>query len=152
PDWCGFMKVSVAERFRSTSSLIPHFSVLLLFTTILTACGSKFSSDPTGTSSDSTSDTVHLSASDVQTIIAQAATQAQAVGLPVTIAVVDHEGTVLGMLQMAHALTTTTINGGGNGGLEGQTVPASAAAQSKAGTPAFFSTQGNAFSTRSASF
>jgi uncharacterized protein GlcG (DUF336 family) len=95
---------------------------------------------------------VHLTAAEVQTIIAQAATQAQISGLPVTIAVLDHEGTVLGVLRMAGAQTTTIINGGGVGGLEGVSVPSDLAAISKAGTPAFFSTQGNAFTTRSASF
>jgi uncharacterized protein GlcG (DUF336 family) len=105
---------------------------------------------------------VHLSAAEAQTIIAQAATQAQALGLPVTIAVLDHEGTVLGVLRMANARADITTNGGGTAGqgLEGATITtlpngttgAAAAAISKAGTAAFFSTQGNAFTTRSASF
>ncbi len=54
---------------------------------------------------------------------------------------------------MPGAPTTTTINGqiGAVGGLEGTTVPASIAAISKAGTGAYLSSQGNAFSTRTAS-
>ncbi len=122
---------------------------------VISACGSEGGvKEPTGTSPESTSSAVHLTAADVQAIIAQAATQAQAIGLPVTIAVVDHEGVVLGQFQMTGARTTTTIRGGGSGGLEGATLAGSAAfaAISKAGTAAFFSTQGNAFSTRSASF
>jgi uncharacterized protein GlcG (DUF336 family) len=95
---------------------------------------------------------VHLTAAEVQTIIAQAATQAQISGLPVTIAVLDHEGVVLGVLRMAGARTNTVVSGGGTGGLEGLTPGSDVAAISKAGTPAFFSTQGNAFTTRSASF
>lgn len=120
----------------------------------LSACGSSGLNEPTGAAPESTSGAVHLTAAEVQTIIAQAATQAQVVGLPVTIAVVDHEGTRIGILQMAGARTTTTIQGGGSGGLEGVTLAGSAqlAAISKAGTAAFFGTQGNAFSTRSASF
>lgn len=117
------------------------------------ACGGPSASpDLSDVAPQSTSSMVHLTAAEVQTIIAQAATQATALGMPVTIAVVDHEGTQLGVLRMAGAPTTTTISGGGSGGLEGVVIPTSAAAISKAGTAAFFSTQGNAFTTRSASF
>src|SRR5438094_5060115 len=72
-----------------------------------------------GVADESLTETVHLTAADVQTIIAQAATQASASGLPVTIAVVDHEGVVLGILRMANAPVDTRISGGGSGGLEG---------------------------------
>lgn len=123
---------------------------------MFSACGSHGLGEPTGASSESTSGAVHLTAAEVQTIIAQAATEAQAVGLPVTIAVVDHEGSVLGVFRMTGARTDITIRGGGSGGLDSPTPqPAPAAtnaAISKAGTAAFFSTQGNAFSTRSAGF
>ena len=131
---------------------------LTCFAAILSACGSSGSSglnEPTGAASESTSGTAHLTAGEVQTIIAQAATQALSVGLRVTIAVVDHEGFVLGVFRMAGATTDITIRGGGNGGLDLPTPQiglADEAAISKAGTAAFFSTQGNAFSTRSASF
>ena len=136
---------------------------ILCLATILSACGSHGGVDePTGAAPASTSSTIHLTAGEVQTIIAQAATQAMAVGLPVTIAVVDHEGVVLGVLTMGSARTDDTIQGGGSGGLDGVTLTvlpppqsltgAAAAAISKAGTAAFLSTQGNAFSTRSASF
>jgi len=131
---------------------------LTCFAAILSACGSSGSSglnEPTGAASESTSGTAHLTAAEVQTIIEQAATQAQSVGRPVTIAVVDHEGFVLGVFRMAGATTDITIRGGGNGGLDLPTPQiglADEAAISKAGTAAFFSTQGNAFSTRSASF
>ena len=116
--------------------------------------GSGGGSGGTGAADPALSETVQLTAADVRTIIAQAATQATASGLPVTIAVVDHEGVVLGVLQMAGARTTTTLSGSGVGGLEGVTLAGSAAsaAISKAGTGAFFSTQGNAFSTRTAGF
>lgn len=126
---------------------------LLCFGTVVSACGPEGGvNDPTGAAPESTSSAVHLTAGEVQTIIAQAATHALAVGLPVTIAVVDHEGVVLGQFRMTGARTTATVRGGGSGGLEGQAVPSELAAISKAGTAAFFSTQGNAFSTRSASF
>src|SRR5438552_4185171 len=114
---------------------------------ILSACGSHGGlNEPTGAAPASTSSTVHLTAGEVQTIIAQAATQAQSVGLPVTIAVVDHEGVVLGVFRMAGATTVITIRGGGSGGLDSPTPVAGGAqlaAISKAGTAAFLSTQGN---------
>ncbi len=119
----------------------------------LTGCGGPGGSpDVSDAAPESTSGSVHLTATDVQSIIAQAASQAEASGLPVTIAVVDHEGFVLGVLRMGAARTTTTISGGGSGGLEGVSVAAEDAAISKAGTAAFFSTQGSAFTTRTASF
>jgi uncharacterized protein GlcG (DUF336 family) len=121
-----------------------------------------------------------LVSADVERIIAQAASEAEAVGLPVSIAVVDHEGNVLGAYQMGGARPCTVLRGGGRAGdgLEGLyvgpappacDVPPGAppmcaspagfpfsgsalAAISKAGTAAFFSTQGNAFTTRTAGF
>lgn len=116
-------------------------------------CGSVKTNVP-GVAEPSLSETVQLDATDVQTIIAQAATEATKRSLPVTIAVVDHTGVVLGVLQMAGASMTTTPSGGGTGGLEGRVIlgSASAAAISKAGTGAFFGTQGNAFTPRTASF
>ena len=141
----GLMRLWSCARFLALISLVG----------MLSACGSSGLNEPTGAAPESTSATVHLTAGEVQTIIAQAATQAQAVGLPVTIAVVDHEGVVLGSFRMARATTAITIRGGGSGLLESLTPPpalAEFAAISKAGTAAFLSTQGNAFSTRSASF
>lgn len=118
-----------------------------------------------------------LSATDVQTVIAQAVTKAQQVGLKVTVAVTDHEGNVLGVFKMTGARNDILVgalkdfNGkakpargvAGGDALEGQRLPlagapaplndaAALAAISKAGTASFFSTQGNAFTTRTASF
>lgn len=95
-----------------------------------------------------------LSATDVQRIINQAATQAQALGAAGTIAVVDRVGNRLGIFQMEGASASVLITSGqgipaGNG-LEGVSAPAEAAAVSKAVTPAYFSTSGNAFTTRTA--
>lgn len=131
------------------------FSAMLVMPGFLAlgGCGGPSGSpDIGGVAPESTSGTQHLTATEVQNIIAQAATQAVAMGEEVTIAVVDHEGFVLGVLQMAGAPSTTTISGGGLGGLEGASVSARFAAISKAGTAAFFSTQGSAFTTRTASF
>lgn len=95
-----------------------------------------------------------LTAADVQRIINQAATQAQALGVAGTIAVVDRVGNRLGVFQMEGAAGSVLITSGkgipaGNG-LEGMSAPADAAAISKAITPALFSTAGNAFTTRTA--
>ncbi|MBK9314233.1 MAG: heme-binding protein [Acidobacteria bacterium] len=104
-----------------------------------------------------------LAQSDVETIIAQAVGKAQELGRKVTVAVTDKEGNVLGVFRMTGAPATTRI-GAFNlltgakqkpvdpDGLQDVDVPAAFAAISKAGTASFFSTQGNSFTTRTASF
>ncbi len=96
---------------------------------------------------------VALSVAQVQTIIAHAVGEAQLQGILATVAVVDHVGNVLAVFQMTGATTTTTItsNRGVTSGLEGTAVASTLAAISKAGTAAYLSTQGNAFTTRTAS-
>ncbi|MFL6333569.1 MAG: heme-binding protein [Pyrinomonadaceae bacterium] len=96
----------------------------------------------------------NLSTSEVQTVIAQAVSAAAALNRAVTVAVTDREGNTLGLFRMTGAPTTTRISGGGlsGQGLEGLDVPSQLAAVSKAGTASVFSTQGNAFTTRTASF
>ncbi|HEX8708701.1 MAG TPA: heme-binding protein [Pyrinomonadaceae bacterium] len=95
-----------------------------------------------------------LTTGEVQTLLAQAVSAAAALNHPVTVAVVDREGNVLGVFRMTGAPATTTIRGGGTSGkgLEGMSVDSTLAAISKAGTPALFSTSGNAFTTRTAGF
>ncbi len=119
-----------------------------------------------------------LSAADVQTIIAQAVAKAQQMGFLATIAVVDKEGNALGVFKMNGArndvlLGSTNLLTGQPSksslildpdGLERVTLPlpgappgllsdgAALAAISKAGTAAFFSTQGSSITTRTASF
>jgi uncharacterized protein GlcG (DUF336 family) len=72
----------------------------------------------------------------------------------VTIVVTDREANVLGFFAMTGAPATSTVRSVGTlgRGLEGAIVPASEAATAKAATAAFFSTTGNAFSTRTAGF
>jgi len=107
-----------------------------------------------------------LTVSEVQTIIAQAVSAAASINHPVTVAVTDKEGNALGVFKMTGAPATTQLRGGGPGpalapdpvngfvanGLDGTVVPAKFAAISKAGTAAFFSTRGNAFTSRTAGF
>ncbi len=107
-----------------------------------------------------------LTTSEVQTIIAQAVSAAVSINHPVTVAVTDREGNVLGVFKMTGAPATTQLRGGGPGptlvpnpitgfvstGLDGTVVPSSLAAISKAGTASLFSTRGNAFTSRTAGF
>lgn len=95
-----------------------------------------------------------LTAADVQTIIAQAVSEAVVLNQKVTVSVLDKEGHVLGTFAMTGAAPTTTIRGTGRAGqgFENVTVPARFASLSKAGTGALLSSGGNAFSTRTASF
>jgi uncharacterized protein GlcG (DUF336 family) len=107
-----------------------------------------------------------LTTSEVERVIAQAVSAASALGRNVTVAVTDREGNVLGVFTMAGAPATTQFRGGGPGptltpnpmtgfvatGLDGTIVPSRLAAISKAGTASLFSTRGNAFTTRTASF
>lgn len=109
--------------------------------------------NPTGTTTNNTSP--NLTISDVNTIVLQAIHEATARGAPATIAVVDRVGNVLAVTQMTGAPTTATVTsqrGVPTGsGLEGVPVPSTLAAISKALTGAYLSSNGNAFSTRTAS-
>src|SRR5438128_3828823 len=107
-----------------------------------------------------------LTSSEVQTIIAQAVSAAAQLNHPVTVAVTDREANVLGVFTMTGAPATTQFRGGGPGpvqtpnpitgfvpvGFDGTVVPSKFAAISKAATASIFSTRGNAFTTRTASF
>ncbi|MEP0729144.1 MAG: heme-binding protein, partial [Parasphingorhabdus sp.] len=104
-----------------------------------------------------------LTVTDVQTIIAQAVSEAQARNLPSVIAVVDRVGNVLAVFDMngsnnnSSEITISNRQIGGLAspadlvGLQGQQVPAAAAAIAKAVTGAYLSSSGNAFSSRTAS-
>ncbi len=112
----------------------------------------------------------NLAREDVFTIIAQAVSAAAALNRAVTVAVTDREGNVLGVFQMTGATPRTRFNGGtvfqqtadpATGipamGLEGADFPAALnparlAAITKAGTASFFSTAGDAFTSRTAGF
>jgi uncharacterized protein GlcG (DUF336 family) len=78
--------------------------------------------------------------------------QASSLGAPATIAVVDRVGNVLAVTQMTGAppMATVTSMRGITGGLEGAMVPSTLAAISKALSGAYLSSNGNAFSTRTA--
>ena len=113
-----------------------------------------------------------LSVTEVGQILAQAASEAEARGRPATVAVVDRVGNVLGVYRMDGAnqadpgfstlgvaadptLRTVTVPSnpkGSDTGFNGVAfIPDTLAAIAKAVTGAFLSSQGNAFSTRTAS-
>lgn len=95
----------------------------------------------------------NLTVEDVTRILQQAVAGAQTLGIAATIAVLDRPSNVLAVYRMPGAQTTSLVTSGtaAQGGIEGATVPAEFCAISKAGTATNFSSQGNAFGTRSAS-
>ena len=99
-----------------------------------------------------------LSVEDVNRVLAQGASEARARSAPATIAVVDRVGNVLGVFRMAGADPGFELRSGRrvSGGLEearlpGGPLPDTFAAIAKAVTGAYLSSEGNAFSTRTAS-
>jgi len=102
--------------------------------------------------------TPNLTEADVNQIVLQAINEATARGTPATIAVVDRVGNVLTVTQMAGAPTVFTIDTGRNigAGLENRAavppnfIPTPFAAIARALTGAYLSSNGNAFTTRTA--
>ncbi|MDW8479462.1 MAG: heme-binding protein [Xanthomonadales bacterium] len=94
-----------------------------------------------------------LTTGEVERVLAQAAAEARARSAPAVIAVVDRVGNVLAVYRMSGAPATVRVGSGRGlrGGLEDLIVPAELAAIAKAITGAFLSSEGNAFSTRTAS-
>jgi len=107
-----------------------------------------------------------LTEADIRQIIGQGIAAAQKLGLAATFGIVDREGNILALYQMRGALKNITVQDVGKQGsptnpqgLEGlgntvfpNVVPSTASVISKAGTGAFLSTFGNAFTTRTAAF
>jgi len=109
--------------------------------------------------------TTSLTITEVEQIVGQGIAEARARGVNATIAVVDRVGNVLAVYRMGAAstrvvsITTTPGSATVDGGLEGIRLPVApapvnidhAAAIAKAVTGAYLSSEGNAFSTRTAS-
>ncbi|MEO8103335.1 MAG: heme-binding protein [Betaproteobacteria bacterium] len=124
--------------------------------TLINSCGGGDSAPQVCTGSCTPPPAVSdfLTVEDVQHIIAQAANEANARNLRATVAVTDRVGNVLGVFRMTGARATfrITSNKGISGGLENiDILPDTFAAISKALTGAYLSSNGNAFSTRTAS-
>jgi len=124
----------------------------LFLLSFLGACASGSSSSD-GDGCDGSCARQFLTETEVDLVLRRAVAAADALGLAATFALTDRTGNVLALYQMPGASTETEINGrtGARGGLEGLRVPAALAAISKAGTASYLSSQGNAFSTRTAS-
>ena len=125
---------------------------------LLVACGGGGGGSATNTPicpSGCGPERIYLRVADSQRIIAQAVAEAQARGVRAHIAISDRVGNVLAVFSMAGAPETIAITSGKgiSGGLDGigpGTVPATFSAIAKAITGAYLSSQGNAFSTRTA--
>ncbi len=139
-------------------------ALLITFVLLLTACGGGSRApiagvDPATPSQGcdgSCADTpTALTISDVEAVIARAVAEAQARNVAATISVTDRVGNVLAVFRMNAAAVSMTIaspGGGVDGGLEGvNIVPDTLAAIAKALTGAYLSSEGNAFSSRTAS-
>lgn len=114
---------------------------------------------PAGCDGACADDAPGLAVADVERVLAQGIDQARALGAEATIAVVDRVGNVLAIHRMAASGPAVTIASAEpvdvDGGLEGLVLPAgsfgdAAAAVAKALTGAYLSSEGNAFSTRTA--
>ncbi|WP_417501566.1 heme-binding protein [Marinobacter sp.] len=154
---------------------LKRLSVLLSF--LLTACGGGSGEfDPAAgavplggcdgscviTEQGGNPDNVRLTVNDVETVIAQGVAEADARGIDATLAVVDRVGNVLGVWRTGttgmprDVLIASSPDGTGGseimGGLEGIEAGIDGlAAIAKAITGAYLSSEGNAFSTRTAS-
>src|SRR5579871_1077230 len=156
-----------------------QLALAALIAASLVSCGgggaavTSTGSDPVASSctGNCASATTLLGVNDVQQVIAQGVAEARARGVNATIGVVDRVGNVLAVYRMGDPSTRTTViasqlDASGNpvihSGLEGIRLPASGGALSginldelaviaKAITGAYLSSEGNAFSSRTAS-
>ena len=133
---------------------------------ILTHCGGGGSSPapdaaepppsapPAGCDGSCATANSRLTVADVQTVISRAAAEATAQNAPATIAVVDRVGNVLGVFRTTGAPTSVSITSQratASGALENiDIIPSELAAIAKAITGAYLSSEGNAFTTRTA--
>ena len=124
-------------------------SVALAALALVAACGGGGGGSTTSTPQPQP---LALSVEDVQHIVAQAVGEAVARHVAGHIAVVDRVGNVLVIYRMNGAQTSTLITSGlgVSGGLEGAAPSSMHAAVAKAITAAYLSSNGNAFTTRTA--
>ena len=140
--------------------------ILLIQLLVLTSCsdGDQPSSEgldeTTGCTGSCVNASSFLTVEDVEQVISQGVFEAQSRGVSATIAVSDRVGNILGLYRMTDAniagvtvtsnsATTTSVDGG----LDGVVIPSAGdvtAAIAKAITGAYLSSEGNAFSTRTA--
>ncbi|HSW14240.1 MAG TPA: hypothetical protein VLI06_15450, partial [Solimonas sp.] len=120
---------------------------------LLAGCSGGGPGDDSGCSGDCTNAVSKLAVADVERVLAQGIHEAQARGTPATLAVVDRVGNVLAVFRMAGTDVGITVDSGRDvaGGLEKiSVIPDTLAAIAKAVTGAYLSSEGNAFTTRTA--
>ncbi len=151
------------------TAALRSLALMLSFALLLTGCSGGESSDSNGgCDGDCNNASSFLTVSDVEQILAQAIQEAQAQEQDATIAVVDRVGNTLAVYRMGDAsdrsvLIATETDASGDAvidsGLEGIALPTTGvalniddqAAIAKAVTGAYLSSEGNAFSSRTAS-
>src|SRR5260221_7906296 len=141
------------HRPRALAGRLIGLATVASLGVLLVDCGGGGSSRAPG---NGTTTPANLTAAQVQTIILQAVNEASARGTPATVAVVDRVGNVLGVMQMSGAPANVTVSSTpravASSGLEGKGgIPSTLAAIAKAVTGAYLSSNGNAFTTRTAS-
>jgi len=161
---------TVTPRYRAGVFTHPAFraalAVLSLFCAAPSGCGGGGGAGggnftppvainpaaPTAATTNTAGTNPNLTEADVNTIVLQAINEANARGKPATIAVVDRVGNVLTVAQMSGAPASATITSGRGvtTGLENKVLPTTLAAIAKALTAAYLSSNGNAFTTRTA--
>lgn len=122
--------------------------------TLLLSCGSGPRDDSACSGFCATDNPQRLEPQEVMQVITQAVDEADARGLAATVAVTDRVGNVLAVFRMNGAVPTVQVDSGRatGSGLDGlAVVPDTLAAIAKALTGAYLSSEGNAFSTRTAS-
>src|SRR3990167_6987454 len=168
------LRQAQSERYRFLQ-LVPKLSALMILAASMSACDGGSSSTEPGTGAASVAcsgscvetqrsgddDNVRLTATDVETIIRQAVFEADTQGVDATVAVSDRVGNILAVWRTGapgprNVLIASQPDGPSgsriNGGLEGIDAGIDAlAAIAKAVTGAYLSSEGNAFSTRTAS-
>jgi uncharacterized protein GlcG (DUF336 family) len=127
----------------------------LACTLAVAACsGGAGGADPGGCEGHCADVPTRLEAAEVERVIAQAVTEAGARGAAATIAVTDRVGNVLAVFRMNGADPSLVTDGGRgvSGGIDNvAVVPSTLGAIAKALTGAFLSSEGNAFTSRTAS-
>lgn len=127
---------------------------LLAVALLLSACGGSATQDDSGCSGQCGTANDFLRVADVEAVLAQGIAEAKARNLAASFAVTDRVGNVLAVYRMAGADEQVTTDGGRGvtGGLDNiDVIPDTLAVIAKAVTAAFLSSEGNAFSTRTAS-
>ena len=134
--------------------MTARYWTLVVAALLTSACGGSAVQDDSGCSGQCNAASDFLRVVDVENVLAQGIAEAKAQNVAASFAVTDRVGNVLAVYRMDGADQQVTTDGGRNvsGGLDNLTViPDTLAVIAKAVTAAFLSSEGNAFSTRTAS-